>query len=217
MRRIDSPADVAEGIQFLRTRDPRLHPVIEAAGAIPLRRLSPGFAGLAQVVVSQQLSAAAATTIWTRLVQQLDPVDEHSIAAAEESELRAAGLSRPKIRTLKALSHACRSGLMLHELADRPAETLRAALTAVTGIGPWTADIYLLFCLGHPDIFPVGDLALQNAAQLALGLPERPGPARLAEESARWTPWRGVAARLLWAYWGSVPKPAKTPASANGA
>lgn len=201
---IETDADVAAGLKFLRRRDPRLAPIIRAAGTVPLRRLAPGFAGLARIVVGQQLSAASAAAIWSKLEKAMMPIEADTIAAADPDRLRAAGLSGPKIRTLKALSQACLTGLPLGDLGTIPAESARSELVRISGIGPWTADIYLLFCLGHPDIFPAGDLALQNAAQAAFGYSERPDARSLATEAELWSPWRGVAARLFWAYWHSL-------------
>src|SRR5208337_1998757 len=101
-------------------------------------------------------------------------------------------------------AEATTNGLDLAGLAALEAEVAHDALVAVKGIGPWTADIFLLFCLGHPDAFPAGDLALQEAAKLALALEARPNAAELEEIAERWRPWRGVAARLLWAYYRAV-------------
>ena len=144
-------------------------------GPPPLRRREPGFAGLAAIIVSQQVSVASANAIFGRLEARIAPLDAERLAAATEDDLRACGLSSPKIRALRALAEA---------VADRrarsggpgalDAEDAHAALVAVKGMGPWTADIFLLFCLGHPDAFPAGDLALQEAAKLALGLKTRP-------------------------------------------
>jgi DNA-3-methyladenine glycosylase II len=112
-------------------------------------------------------------------------------------------MSGPKIKTLRAVAAAVRDGLDLDALAHAPAEEAHARLTAVHGIGPWTADIYLLFCLGHPDIFPVGDLALRNAVADAFGLLTSISPNTVAEIAEPWSPWRSVAATLFWAYYGA--------------
>ena len=119
--------------------------------------------------------------------------------------MRVCGLSSPKIRALRALAEAIVAGALdLKGLETVGAEEAHQALVAVKGIGPWTADIFLLFCLGHPDAFPAGDLALQEAARLALDLKKRPDEKRLARIAERWRPWRGVAARMLWAYYRGV-------------
>ena len=118
--------------------------------------------------------------------------------------MRAAGLSAAKIKTLRAITAACAEGLDLRGLARLPAEVVRERLTAVKGIGPWTADIYLMFCLGDPDIFPVGDLALRNSVAEALCLPAVIGPGELGEIAEKWAPWRSAAALLFWAYYSAV-------------
>jgi DNA-3-methyladenine glycosylase II len=118
-----------------------------------------------------------------------------------DSELRGAGLSRGKVRTLRAVSEAIAAGLDLDKLAQAPEEEVHAALTSLPGIGPWSADIYLLFCLARADAFAAGDLALQTAARTALGLDTRPSREELYDIAERWRPWRGVAAHLLWAYY----------------
>jgi DNA-3-methyladenine glycosylase II len=123
------------------------------------------------------------------------------IEAASDGALRAPGLSAAKIRTLRAAAVACRDGLDLDGLANLPAEEAHRRLTSVKGVGPWTADIYLLFCLGHADIFPAGDLALRKAVADAFGRPAPLPVDEIADIAAIWAPWRGVAARLFWAYY----------------
>ena len=127
-----------------------------------------------------------------------------------EVQLRAAGLSGPKIRTLTAMAReVAETGLDLGRLDHLTDDEVRAALTKISGVGPWTADVFLMFCLGRADVFAPGDLALQVAAQLAMDLSERPSSKELAEIAERWRPWRGVAARLLWAHY-KVVKDAKS-------
>jgi DNA-3-methyladenine glycosylase II len=202
---IDSEEALAKGLAALKRRDPLMRELVARGAVPPLRRREPGFAGLAGIIVSQQLSVASATAIWTRLATALDPLHHGSLIAASDETLRAAGLSAGKIRTLRAVAEAIDTGaLPLHTLAGLPAEAAHGTLTAVKGIGPWTADIYLLFCLGHPDIIPAGDLALREAARAALALAERPDEAALRDIAERWRPWRGVAARVLWAYYKLV-------------
>ena len=204
MKRIESAADVEAALAGLIAADPRLAVIAEVAGPIPLRRRSGGFEGLAAIVTSQQISDAAADSIWARLKATVDPFTPDSFIATPEAGLRAAGLSRPKIRTLTGVAAAARDGFDLDAVAALPAEAAIHAMTALKGIGPWTAEIYLLFCLGHADIFPAGDLALQNAAHRGLGLAERPGEKALRAIAEQWSPWRGVAARLLWAYYRTL-------------
>ena len=121
-------------------------------------------------------------------------------------------MSRPKIKTLRAISEAIAGGLALDDLAHLPEDEAIARLTAVSGIGPWTADIYLMFCIGRADVFAAGDLALQIAAQMLMGLDERPTAKEIAAIAAeRWSPWRTVAAGLLWAYYAEAKKRGAVP------
>jgi DNA-3-methyladenine glycosylase II len=201
MRIIESDADIAEGLDYLGRRDRRLKKVIRIAGPVPLRRRPAGFEGLCRIIVGQQLSIASAEAIWGRFIVAFPGCRADGIDEAADDPLRASGLSAAKIRTLRAVAAACRDGLDLEALADLPAEEAHGRLTAVKGIGPWSADIYLLFCLGHADIFPAGDLALRNAMADAFGH-EEPIPIDEASAiAAKWSPWRGVAARLFWTYY----------------
>jgi DNA-3-methyladenine glycosylase II len=195
-----------EAAERLRAKDPELiERLIAIGGDPPLRRREAGFAGLAAIIVSQQVSTASAAAIFGRLQARIVPLEAAEIAKATEEELRACGLSSAKIRTLRAVAQAIvEGGLELKSLGGLDAEDAHKALVAVKGIGPWTADIFLLFCLGHPDAFPAGDLALQEAAKLALNLKRRPDAARLERIAERWRPLRGVAARMLWAYYRGV-------------
>jgi DNA-3-methyladenine glycosylase II len=188
--------------------------VHERTGDPPLRRHAPGFSGLARIIVGQQLSIARAEAIWGRVVQAVRPMTPGAFLALSEEELRRAGLSRGKVRTLRAASEAITGGLDLEELARAPEEAVHEALTAVPGIGPWSADIFLLFCLGRADAFAAGDLALQTAAGDALDLEERPSREALLSIAERWRPWRGVAAHMLWADYKLAAKRRRDPKSA---
>jgi len=201
VRTIETEANIGEGLAWLKRRDRRLSAVIRVAGTVPLRRRPAGMEGLARIVVGQQLSIASAEAIWARFAAAYPACDPAAIAEADPAALARAGLSAAKVRTLKAVAAACADGLDLAALAAMPVADAHGRLTAVKGIGPWTADIYLLFCLGHADIFPAGDLALRNAVADAFKLVPIPTPAELSELAARWSPWRGVAARLFWAYY----------------
>jgi DNA-3-methyladenine glycosylase II len=200
-RVIETEADVAAALAALLLADPRLAAVAKVAGTVPLRRRSGGFEGLAHVIMGQQISTLAADSIWRRLQAAVVPFTPAQFLLTPEEVLRAAGLSGAKIRTLAGIAAACGNGLSLEALHDLPAAEAIAALTALKGIGPWTAESYLLFCVGHPDVFPAGDLALQNAAQLGLRLRSQPNEKRLRNIAEKWSPWRGVAARLFWAYY----------------
>lgn len=204
---LDSEAAMQAGLDALRAQDAvmaRIIGEVAARGAgPPLRKREPGFAGLAAIIVSQQVSTASAKAIWGRVAERFPDLDAQTLLRADDADLRACGLSAPKIRTLRAASQAIASGaLPLDDLAGRDADAAHAAMVTVKGIGPWTADIYLLFCLGHPDAFPTGDLALQEGARLAYALETRPKPAELLTLADQWRPWRGVAAKVLWAYYG---------------
>jgi len=204
MRRITCDADVSAGLAELGRIDPRLASVIDIAGPVPLRRRPPGFEGLARIVVAQQVSAQAATSIWNRFEATVGGrVDAAAIHRFDDETLRGAGLSRPKVRTLRAIAAAVDGGLDLEATAGLPVAEAVEKLIVVNGIGIWTAEVFLLFCAGHPDVWPGGDLALQAAIADALALPERPDEKRCRDLAALWTPWRGVAARLFWAYYAA--------------
>jgi len=204
-RHIHTEADLDAALTELLKLDPRLQDLLAIAGPPPLRRRVGGFAGLAQIVCAQQLSTASAAAIWGRLQTSFDPFDHHAVLGARTPKLKRAGLSAAKIKTFRAIARVLRDGhLDLDALADLPAEQAHAALVAIHGIGPWTADIYLLFCIGHADAFPAGDLALQEAARLAFKKRKRPTAKQLARMAEAWRPWRGVAARVLWTYYRAV-------------
>jgi DNA-3-methyladenine glycosylase II len=200
---IDSEAALAEAAARLLALDPEIvGKLIAIGGATPLRRQEPGFAGLVRIIVSQQVSTASANAIFKRVETILAPLSARTVLEADDEKLRSCGLSSPKIRAFRAIAQAvAQDGLDLGGLGALVAEEAHRALVAVKGIGPWTADIFLLFCLGHPDAFPSGDLALQEAAKIALGLKQRPDTRRLEEIAERWRPLRGIAARMLWAYY----------------
>ena len=199
---LDSDDAMARGTRALARLDPLMRRLAAELGPPPLRRHDPGFAGLARIVVGQQVSTASAAAIWSRCLVALAPLTPEAVAAAPDEHFRAAGLSRPKVRTLRAVAAAIMAGdLPIDSLHDHEADEARRQLTAVSGIGPWTADVYLLFCLGHPDAFAAGDLALQEAARAAAGLAGRPNARDLLAMAESWRPWRGVAAGLLWAHY----------------
>jgi DNA-3-methyladenine glycosylase II len=199
---IHTEADLDLALTALGQIDPRFADLIARAGRPPLRRRADGFAGLVAIIVAQQLSTASANAIWGRLAAAFDPLDPAAILRARPARLARLGLSAPKIRALKKIARAVdRGDLALAALGELAAEDAHAALTAVHGIGPWTADIYLLSCLGHADAWPAGDLALQEAARVAFGLPSRPTAKELQAMAEPWRPWRAAAARILWTYY----------------
>lgn len=205
MRRIETDDDIVEGIAALLRIDPRLRPVVEAAGPVPLRSRAPGFASLAGIVIAQQVSRASADAMSARLARLIDPLDAAGVLSGGEAALRTAGLSRAKQATLLALARAViEDGLDLDRLAGEDAGRAVSRLTALRGIGPWTAEVYLLFCAGHADIFPARDVALQSAVGHALSIAPRPAEKALSRLAESWAPWRGVAALLFWAYYRRI-------------
>src|SRR6516164_5510551 len=202
---IRTESDLDTALAALTRADARFTALMASAGRPPLRRRPDGFVGLAATVVSQQLSTASASAIWGRLAAAFDPFEPQAIIRARAAKLARLGLSAPKIRALKEIARAVARGeLALASLADIEADAAHAALTAVHGIGPWTADIYLLACLGHADAWPAGDLALQEAARLAFALPARPSAKEMVALAEMWRPLRAVAARVLWTYYRAV-------------
>lgn len=204
MRRIASADDISAGLDELCRIDPRLVAVRERAGEVPLRRSPPGFHSLASIIVSQQVSTASARAIFGRFEKLVDPLAAEGVLAAEDSVFRAAGLSRPKVKALRAVAAAVAGGLDLGHLAALDAGDAIARLTGIAGIGPWTAEVYLLFAAGHPDIFPARDVALQTAVGHAFGIEPRPADKALHAIAESWSPWRGIASRLFWAYYRSI-------------
>lgn len=185
--------------------DPAWERIIARTGIPPLRRREGGFPSLASIIVSQQLSVASARAVWAKVESVLAPLTPERVLAASDEEMRLSGLSRPKQKTLRAVAAAiAEDRLDLRALETATPEFVHEQMTAVSGIGPWTADVYLLFCLGHRDGFAAGDLAVQEAAKVAFGLPMRPKAAELSALAEAWRPWRGVAARLLWAYYAAL-------------
>ena len=202
---LETDAVLKRGVIELALADPVMAKLADSGVTPQLRRRPPGFEGLAWIVIGQQVSTASATAIWNRLRQVLEPPTPDVFLRLSDEVLRTVGLSAGKVRTLRALATEIAEGrLSLDELRNHPAEEAHALLTRVKGIGPWTADVYLLFCLGHQDAFPSGDLAVQEAARLAYGLEQRPDARTLAALAENWRPWRGVAAKMLWAYYRKV-------------
>src|SRR6476661_8639210 len=204
---LETQSDLEEAVHALIKRDPRLKPVLEIAGMPALRRREPGFTGLAHIVCGQQLSTASAAAIWGRLTAAFDPFHHDTLRKARADRLGRLGLSSAKIKTLKALAREIASErLNLDVLANEDADTAHATLTALHGIGPWTADVYLLFCLGHGDAWPAGDLAVQEAVKIGLGLKTRPSAKQMAPLAEPWRPLRGAAAHLWWSYYRALKK-----------
>ena len=199
---LDTQADLDDAIHVLVRQDRRLKPIFELTGMPALRRREPGFVGLAHIVCGQQLSTASAAAIWSRLSAAFAPLDAEAIRRARTDRLGRLGLSAAKIKTLKALARDIQGErLNLDVLANEDADAAHDTLTALHGIGPWTADVYLLFCLGHGDAWPAGDLAVQEAVKIGLGLTTRPTAKQMAPLAEPWRPLRGAAAHLWWSYY----------------
>jgi DNA-3-methyladenine glycosylase II len=209
---LHTDADLEQALRQLVKADPRLADVLAMAGTPTLRRREAGFSGLAAIVCGQQLSTASAAAIRDRLFAAFDPFHHDAVRRARATKLAGLGLSAPKIKSIKAIATDIAKGrLDLDVIAQSDADTAHQTLIAVHGVGPWTADIYLLFCLGHADAWPAGDLALQEAARIAFNLKKRPTAKELVALAESWRPWRGVAAHLFWKYYSVVKKRDGTP------
>jgi DNA-3-methyladenine glycosylase II len=204
MQRISTFDDIAAALDALCVIDPRLAKIRVMAGEVPLRLSEPGFRSLLSIVISQQVSRASADAIFERLVRLADPLTPEMLLSAGDGLFREAGLSRPKQRAVLAVSEAVLDGLDLSKLCELDAEAAIRAMTRVPGIGLWTAEVYLLSAAGHPDIFPARDVALQAAVGHALGIDPRPGEKALVKIAESWSPHRGVASRLFWAYYREI-------------
>ena len=197
MRRIETDADVTEGASWLAAREPRFAVALARTGPLPLRRRPDGFAALLDAIISQQVSVASARAISARC-HAAGLADPALCRSLDDEALRACGLSRPKVRYVRALAAA---EIDFDALRSASTEEVIATLVEVPGIGRWTAEIYAMFSLGHADAFAANDLALREAARLLFDLPDRPGEAALRRMAEDWSPWRAVAARLLFAYY----------------
>jgi DNA-3-methyladenine glycosylase II len=199
---IETVSDLERAIDALIAADARLADVHAAVGVPPLRRRGGGFEALLRIITDQQISLKAGASIWARTLERFDPLTAEAIAGASEEEIRSCGQSAAKARAMRAVAEAVLDGALdlagLGELEDGEA---MERLMRIKGIGPWTAEIYLLTCVGRADIWPAGDVALQTGVQLALGLEGRPGAREMVKLAEVWRPHRAVAARLLWAYY----------------
>lgn len=207
MRNIADENDLAYGLEQLILRDSRFCEIAARAGALPMRKSPHGFEGLAYIIVGQMVSRASADAIWRRMSLEPHIVSAAGYLTVGDAKAREYGLSTAKHQTLRNLAERTVSRQIdLDELVELPSEEVHRRLVALKGIGPWTTDVYLLFALGHPDVFPFGDVALQAAAAHALDLHQRPSEKDLKSIALIWQPWRSIAARVLWAYYGAVLK-----------
>jgi len=199
-RLILGDACIAEGAAWLAEHDPRFVDALSSTGPLPLRLREGGFHQLLSAIVSQQLSVSAAAAIWAR-VEKAGVTTPTAIQNCNDEDMRALGLSRQKIGYARALANA---GIDFEALHEKPLDDVIAELTAVSGIGVWTAEIYAMFSLHRADVFAHADLALQEAARHLFDLDKRPTPKVMREMADQWRPWRSVAARLLWAYYKHI-------------
>jgi DNA-3-methyladenine glycosylase II len=203
--RVPSADEILTARRRLAQVDPALAVADAAAPAFPWRGGGAGFSGLVRLVLAQQVSTAAARAIWARFEAGLGEVTPASVATADDATLRGLGLSAQKARYARAIAEAHLTGVAdFDALPDLPDEAAIAALTAIKGVGRWTAELYLLFCEARPDAFPAGDLALQEGLRMAEGGGMRPNEKTLYARAEAWRPHRGVAAHLLWAYYGAI-------------
>jgi DNA-3-methyladenine glycosylase II len=213
---LHTDADLQAALAQLILADPRLEPIAEKAGAFSLRRREGGFAGLCAIVCGQQLSTASAAAIRDRLFAAFDPFHHDTVRRARTDKLKRLGLSNGKIQSIREIGKAVAEGQIdLTAVGNMDADVAHAALTALHGIGPWTADIYLLFCLGHADAWPAGDLALQEATRLVLALKTRPTVKEMGPLAEAWRPWRGAAACMLWTYYRTAKQRDGAPIAAT--
>ena len=201
-RIIRSADDVAEGAAWLAAHVPQFSNLLPKIEPLPLRLKPDGFGALIHAIMGQQVSVASANAIWERL-QAEGLTTGAAIAAVSHDDLRELGLSRQKASYVHALAAADIDYLALREA---PTDHVLKTLIAVPGIGAWTAEVYAIFSLGRADVFAPGDLALQEGARMIFNLSERPKDRELREMAKAWSPWRSVAARIIWAYYGATKK-----------
>lgn len=191
-----------QALENLSQRDPDLAHIWETYGTPPMWEREPGFATLIHIILEQQVSLASAKAAFDKLVAVTNPLTPEAFLALDDVTLKAVGFSRQKMKYGRLLATAIQNNeLDLHALETLPDDEVKKTLTKIKGIGPWTADIYLLMVLRRPDSWPIGDLALQVAAQKIKKLPHRPKADELEQIGEAWRPWRAVAARLLWHFY----------------
>lgn len=205
MKIIETEKDIACGVRALKRKCPRMKQALKTIDMPPLRRRVGGFEGLARIVVGQLLSVASADAIWGRVYKAVQPFQPDVFLRKREATLRKCGLSASKYHTLKGIAQAFHSGALSEPfLRENEVDVVRSSLIDLKGIGPWTADIYCMFCLGHADAWAPGDLALQVGAGWLLERDEKLSEAEMVDTAEAWRPWRAVAARALWSYYANV-------------
>ena len=198
-------SSLASAVEELGTRDPALRGVVTRYGPPPMWAREPGFPTLVHLILEQQVSLASALAAFNRLRETVDPLTPAGFLALDDAQLLAIGFSRQKARYGRALASALLDGALdLDALPDLDDQGVDAALTAMPGIGPWTATIYRLMVLLRPDAWPIHDIALAQAIAEVRGLDRRPAADEMAALAEGWRPWRAVAARILWHHYLSV-------------
>lgn len=212
-KRIRTRADLAAGVQTLANRDRVLAAELAQLDEVPLRLRKGGFEALLSILIHQQVSLASAAAIVERVWSGVTPMAPSAFLALGETEMRALGLSRPKVKYIWDLCEKLETGtLNLRRLSHLSDADAAAALTNVKGIGPWTAEIYLLSCMGRSDAFPAGDLALQESAGQLYASGQRFSADGLTQLAESWRPWRSIAARILWARYRRIKAQTKAKA-----
>ncbi|MEL6473025.1 MAG: DNA-3-methyladenine glycosylase 2 family protein [Pseudomonadota bacterium] len=187
--------------EALSQADPALARAHKAIGRPIWRSAEPCYASIARTIAYQQISTAAAGTIWGRVCDDLGEITHSAVLACTEERLRAHGLSRPKIRHLMSIASAIETGALdLDRVCKADLDEARAELTAVKGIGPWTAELFLLYAVGEMDAFPTADVGLMESHKLLSGADVRMDPKAFTVHAESWRPYRGVAAHLLWGW-----------------
>ncbi|MFC1579682.1 DNA-3-methyladenine glycosylase family protein [Thermodesulfobacteriota bacterium] len=207
-KRLNRPT-LLKGVRELAKRDEGFAMIVSTYGPPPLWERKQGFPALIHIILEQQVSLASARAAYNRLKEAVKPLEPKKFLKLTDEELKQIGFSRQKTTYGRGLAKAIIGGsLDLSGLGKLEDEDAREQLMLVKGIGPWTADIYLMMAMGRPDIWPKGDLALEIAIQRLKGGLERPAPEEVRKMSEAWKPWRAVAARLLWHFYLSEPKKA---------
>lgn len=205
MNRIRTIGDIEKFVDQLVRADPRLKPIQDMAGPLPLRRSEPNFDGLAEIVLSQHVSKASAAAVNQRLRAMISPMTAERLTKFSDDQLGQAGLTRPKQKTLRGIAESILNGdLNLDDVCQLPSPQAMIRLQELKGIGPWTAEVFLLLCDGRTDVFPAGDVALRTAIGHALNMNPRPSTEAVRQMAEVWGDLRGVAARLFWEYYAKV-------------
>ena len=191
---------LVEATEVLAARDSGLRSIYEAHGVPPMWARRPGFPTLLQIIIEQQVSLVSARSMLKRLKSNIEPFTPERFIVLNETFLRSLGLTRQKSHYCVQLAHAFTEG-RLNKISRMSDEEAQATLVSIKGIGPWSANIYLLTALKRPDIWPTGDVALATSVGRLRTLPQRPSFQQLAEMAEAWRPFRSVAARMLWQYY----------------